>query len=93
MIDWKRTLIKNLDLTVFEGKNLLIVRNFCDRNSSLLRTVSGLWTAGLGAITCALNNKVCFLPQCTYYILGLLKDQLLYLSTESLNPDNYPKEH
>ncbi|KAL3774893.1 hypothetical protein ACHAWO_011571 [Cyclotella atomus] len=91
--DNERTLIENLDLTVREGENLLIVGSSGAGKSSLLRAVAGLWTSGAGEIVRVPDDEVYFLPQRPYCALGSLKDQLLYPSTEALNPDDYPKGH
>ena len=91
--DRKRTLIENLDLTVREGEHLLIVGSSGAGKSSLLRAISGLWTAGSGEISRVPDDEVYFLPQRPYCALGSLKDQLLYPSTESMNPDDYPGGH
>lgn len=91
--DKKRVLIDNLDLTIREGQHLLIVGSSGCGKSSLLRAIAGLWTAGSGSITRVADDEVYFLPQRPYCALGSLKDQLLYPSTESLNPDDYPDGH
>jgi len=91
--DRKRRLIDNLDLAVNEGEHLLIVGNSGAGKSSLLRAIAGLWTAGTGQIRRLPDEKVYFLPQRPYCSLGSLKDQLLYPSTEALNPDDYPEGH
>jgi len=91
--DRKRRLIENLDLTVHEGEHLLIVGNSGAGKSSLLRAIAGLWSAGSGSITRVPDDEVYFLPQRPYCPLGSLKDQLLYPSTESLNPGDYPEGH
>lgn len=91
--DGKRSLIDNLDLTVHEGEHLLIVGNSGAGKSSLLRAIAGLWTTGSGEIKRVPDDEVYFLPQRPYCSLGSLKDQLLYPSTESLNPEDYPDGH
>lgn len=91
--DRKRVLIDNLDLTIHEGQHLLISGSSGCGKSSLLRAIAGLWTAGSGSITRVTDDEVYFLPQRPYCALGSLKDQLLYPSTESLNPDDYPDGH
>ena len=91
--DRKRALIDSLDLTVCEGEHLLIVGASGAGKSSLLRAIAGLWTAGTGEITRVPDDEVYFLPQRPYCALGSLKDQLLYPSTESMNPDDYPDGH
>lgn len=91
--DYKRVLIDNLDITIREGQHLLISGSSGSGKSSLLRAIAGLWTAGAGSITRVTDDEVYFLPQRPYCALGSLKDQLLYPSTESLNPDDYPDGH
>ena len=91
--DRKRSLIENLNLTVREGEHLLIVGNSGAGKSSFLRAIAGLWTAGEGSITRIPDDEVYFLPQRPYCALGTLKDQLLYPSTESMSPDDFPDGH
>lgn len=46
--------------------------------SSLLRSLAGLWNAGIGKISRPDLAEIMFLPQRPYMILGTLRDQLLY---------------
>ena len=92
--DRKRTLVDNLNLTVNEGENLLIVGNSGSGKSSLLRAIAGLWTSGSGEIMRIPDDEVYFLPQKPYCALGSLKDQLLYPSIESIiSDDTHPSGH
>ena len=91
--DKKRVLIRNLNLKLREGENLLIVGNSGAGKSSLLRAIAGLWTTGNGVIERPSSQEVYFLPQRPYCALGSLKDQLLYPSLERLDPKDYPEGH
>ena len=46
--------------------------------SSLLRAIVGLWDAGTGTIIRPPLDRMLFLPQRPYMVLGTLRDQLLY---------------
>jgi ABC-type uncharacterized transport system fused permease/ATPase subunit len=93
--DGKRTLISNLDMSVREGENLLIVGSSGAGKSSLLRAIAGLWTSGEGSIDRPSDEDVYFLPQRPYCAIGSLKAQLLYPSQdeEGLDEELYPEGH
>jgi ABC-type uncharacterized transport system fused permease/ATPase subunit len=80
--DQKRVLIRNLNLQLQQGENLLIVGNSGAGKSSLLRAIAGLWTVGNGQIIRPIDEEVYFLPQRPYCTIGSLKDQLLYPSLD-----------
>jgi len=91
--DGKRCLIEELDLSIKEGNNLLIVGSSGTGKSSLLRAIAGLWTSGQGHINAPSDEDVYFLPQRPYCALGTLRDQLLYPSMEEAEEDDYPEGH
>merc|ERR1711957_1081725 len=91
--DGKRCLIEELDLSIKEGNNLLIVGSSGTGKSSLLRAIAGLWTSGQGHIEAPSDEDAYFLPQRPYCALGTLKDQLLYPSIEEPEEDDYPEGH
>lgn len=88
--DYKRTLIQNLNLDLDMGKNILIMGHSGAGKSSLLRGIAGLWASGSGTIEHPPVDKVMFLPQKPYMVLGSLREQLQYPSGTYLD-DNQIK--
>lgn len=87
--DNKRSLIENLNLSLMNGKHLLIVGASGSGKSSLLRAIAGLWDTGAGEIVRPSSEHVYFLPQKPYCPPGTLRDQLLYPSTNFNRDDHY----
>lgn len=85
--DYKRTLIQNLSLDLDKGKSILIMGHSGAGKSSLLRGLAGLWASGSGTIAHPSSNKVMFLPQKPYMLLGSLREQLQYPSGTYLDDD------
>jgi putative ATP-binding cassette transporter len=80
--DRNRVLVEDLNFSLPQGKNLLIVGASGAGKSSLLRAVAGLWSSGAGEIVRPSSEHIYFLPQRPYCPPGSLRDQLLYPSTE-----------
>jgi vitamin B12/bleomycin/antimicrobial peptide transport system ATP-binding/permease protein len=79
--NYEQTIVENLSLSVQPGAGLLIVGPSGRGKSSLLRSIAGLWNAGTGRLVRPPLSEVLFLPQRPYIILGTLREQLLYPST------------
>ena len=89
--DYQRTLVKDLSLDLAPGCHLLVVGPSGCGKSSLLRAIAGLWNSGTGKILRPDLDKMLFLPQRPYMILGTLRDQLLYPNTDLQVTDEHLK--
>ncbi len=76
--DYQRILVQDLSLTITPGQGLLVRGPSGCGKSSLLRAIVGLWDAGTGTISRPPLDRMLFLPQKPYMVLGTLRDQLLY---------------
>lgn len=76
--NYERTLIKDLSIKVEHGAGILVVGSSGVGKSSLMRAIAGLWNAGTGCIVRPNSEKMLFLPQRPYMVLGNLRSQLLY---------------
>jgi putative ATP-binding cassette transporter len=76
--DNTRRLIENLSFSLARNDNLVVVGRSGVGKSSLLRAIAGLWTRGSGIVRRPLLDRIFFLPQKPYMLLGTLGDQLRY---------------
>lgn len=90
--DYEKVIIENLSLSVQPGEGLLIVGPSGRGKSSLLRAISGLWESGSGRLVRPPLEKMLFLPQRPYIILGTLREQLIYPQTDSYLSDQEVKD-
>ncbi|HEY9647490.1 MAG TPA: ABC transporter ATP-binding protein/permease [Chroococcidiopsis sp.] len=78
----QRTLVSDLSATVSAGQGLVIVGHSGAGKSSLLRAIAGLWDNGTGRIVRPSLADMMFLPQRPYMVLGTLREQLMYPTTD-----------
>lgn len=79
--NYQRTLVEDLSIELPAGQGLLVMGPSGCGKSSLLRAIAGLWDSGKGAIVRPASDRILFLPQRPYMVLGTLRDQLLYPNT------------
>ena len=77
-----RVLIADVSLEIEDRRGLMIVGASGGGKSSLLRAIAGLWRAGKGRIVRPDLDRMLFLPQRPYMILGTLRHQLCYPGSE-----------
>ncbi|MBS1997180.1 MAG: ABC transporter ATP-binding protein/permease [Cyanobacteria bacterium SZAS LIN-2] len=83
-----KKLLDDVTLEVPRGKGLIIKGKSGAGKSSTLRGFGGLWRLGSGTITRPELNKVMFLSQKPYMILGSLRQQLLYPGIHAEAPES-----
>ncbi|ABB56654.1 ABC transporter ATP-binding protein/permease [Synechococcus elongatus] len=76
--DYRKVLVKDLNLSLADQEALLIVGPSGFGKTSLLRAIAGLWNSGQGQIERPSTQDILFLPQRPYMLLGNLRSQLVY---------------
>ncbi|HWB02572.1 MAG TPA: ABC transporter ATP-binding protein/permease [Verrucomicrobiales bacterium] len=90
--DRARQLVRDLSFRLRPGESALLMGESGSGKSSLLRTIAGLWQSGSGTINRPGLNRLMFLPQRPYMIMGTLRDQLLYPQFNSNLSDDAIKD-
>ncbi|MBC7969970.1 MAG: ABC transporter ATP-binding protein/permease [Verrucomicrobia bacterium] len=90
--NYQRTLVADLSVEVVTGQGLLVMGASGCGKSSLLRAIAGLWDSGSGTIVRPDADKILFLPQRPYMVLGTLRDQILYPNTHIEADDQHLKQ-
>ena len=76
--DCSRVLVRDLSLELADGDTLLVTGPTGVGKTSMMRAVAGLWKFGSGCIHRPPSNEILFMPQKPYFILGSLRQQILY---------------
>jgi len=76
-----RLLVKDLNLSICQGENLIIEGPNGAGKSSLLRTIGGLWPLLSGALHSP-QDGIVFVPQKPYVFKGSLVEQIVYPDEE-----------
>jgi putative ATP-binding cassette transporter len=90
--DRARQLVRDLSFRLKPGESALLMGESGSGKSSLLRTIAGLWQSGSGIINRPGLNRLMFLPQRPYMVMGTLRDQLLYPQFNGTLPDEAIRE-
>ncbi len=81
-------IVNSLNLSIQETDRLLVVGPSGCGKTSLLRMISGLWTPRQGLIQRPKIGDLLFIPQKPYMLLGSLREQLCYPTSEELFSDD-----
>jgi putative ATP-binding cassette transporter len=76
--DGTKTLVSDLSFHLRKRQSMLIMGASGTGKSSVLRTIAGLWSSGIGSLERPALCDLMFLPQRPYMVQGSLRDQLLY---------------
>lgn len=74
----ERSLVEDISFDLPPGRRMIIVGQTGVGKSSFLRVLAGLWTRGGGRLDLPPLERMLFMPQKPYMMLGTLRSQLVY---------------
>lgn len=83
-----RVLLKDINLSLKPGNNVLIKGVSGSGKSTLLRAIAGIWPFVEGRINLPETKDLMFIPQKPYLPLGTLREALLYPGTKPLDDES-----
>jgi putative ATP-binding cassette transporter len=86
--DGDRELLKDLNMEILHGTNVLIVGPNEPARIALFRATAGIWAAGTGTLFRPPLDAIFFLPQRPYLPPGTLRDLLIRTGQERLITDD-----
>lgn len=85
------TLLQDVNISLEQGKNVLIAGVSGSGKSTLLRVIAGIWPYTGGKLALPDSAKSMFIPQKPYLPLGTLKEALLYPGAKECSDDELLK--
>merc|ERR1712063_55685 len=74
-------IIRDLTFQVKPSNNLLIKGPSGSGKTSIFRLLSGIWPLQNGTITKPSHREIFYIPQCPYFPVGTLQEQIIYPMT------------
>jgi putative ATP-binding cassette transporter len=81
------TLLKDVDLALVAGRNLLVTGPSGAGKSTLFRALAGVWPFGAGKVATLAPGRMMLLPQRPYLPIGALRQAVAYPSDSSAHDD------
>jgi putative ATP-binding cassette transporter len=83
-----RALLQGVNLTLTEGRNLLVTGPSGAGKSTLFRAMAGVWPFGSGEVARPAEGRMLLLPQRPYIPMGTLRQAVIYPTDPDFHPDS-----
>jgi putative ATP-binding cassette transporter len=83
-----QALLKDVDLTLTKGRNLLVTGPSGAGKSTLFRAMAGVWPFGSGEVDRPPEGRMLLLPQRPYIPMGTLRQAVIYPADPDFHPDS-----